>query len=75
MSKSTTLTPDAAKSGTFALGKDLTVHRMEMCIRDRPMALQCYHKKTKSKENVSDKTPLRRYLLRRSAAKALRHST
>ena len=28
MSKSTSLAPDAAKSGTFTLGKDLTVHRM-----------------------------------------------
>jgi aryl-alcohol dehydrogenase-like predicted oxidoreductase len=28
MSKSTTLTPDAAQSGTFAFGKDLAVHRM-----------------------------------------------
>ena len=28
MNKSTTLSPDAAKSGTFTLGKDLTVNRM-----------------------------------------------
>ena len=28
MSKSTTLMPDAAKSGTFTIGKDLTIHRL-----------------------------------------------